>query len=141
MMMTSQAHQPSAESSSPNASFSILMVEDSPPQALRLKIVLENNGYQVYWADTGSEGLRIVKQQSFDLILLDIELPDTNGFEICRQLKADPHLEAIPVIMLTTRDHAEDALSGLTAGAIDYIPKDAFAEMVLLETIKQMRGQ
>lgn len=124
-----------------SGSYSILMVEDSPPQALRLKIVLENNGYQVYWADTGNEGLRIVKQQPFDLVLLDIELPDTNGFEICRQLKADPDLQDIPVIMLTTRHHADDALSGLTAGAIDYIPKDAFAEMVLLETIKQMRSQ
>jgi DNA-binding response OmpR family regulator len=139
-MMTSQSHNAQA-SAEANPTFSILMVEDSPPQALKLKISLENNGYDVYWAGTGSEGLRVVKQQSFDLILLDIELPDTNGFEICRQLKADPELQEIPVIMLTTRDHADDALNGLTAGAIDYIPKDAFAEMVLLETIKQMRGQ
>jgi DNA-binding response OmpR family regulator len=138
-MMTSQPSNAQA-SSEANAAFSILMVEDSPPQALKLKISLENNGYDVYWAGTGSEGLRVVKQQRFDLILLDIELPDTNGFEICRQLKADSELQEIPVIMLTTRDHAEDALSGLNAGAIDYIPKDAFAEMVLLETIKQMRG-
>ena len=138
--MTSQSHDAQA-SAEANTTFSILMVEDSPPQALKLKISLENNGYHVYWAGTGSEGLRVVKQQSFDLILLDIELPDTNGFEICRQLKSDSELQEIPVIMLTTRDHAEDALSGLNAGAIDYIPKDAFAEMVLLETIKQMRGE
>ena len=138
--MASQSHNAQA-SAEAKPTFSILMVEDSPPQALKLKISLENNGYNVYWAGTGSEGLQVVKQQAFDLILLDIELPDTNGFEICRQLKADPELQEIPVIMLTTRDHADDALSGLTAGAIDYIPKDAFAEMVLLETIKQMRGQ
>ena len=138
--MTSQPHNAQA-SAEANPTYSILMVEDSPPQALKLKISLENNGYYVYWAGTGSEGLQVVKQRTFDLILLDIELPDTNGFEICRQLKADPELQEIPVIMLTTRDHADDALSGLTAGAIDYIPKDAFAEMVLLETIKQMRGE
>lgn len=139
--MTSQFDNAQASTEANKAAFSILMVEDSPPQALKLKISLENNGYKVYWANTGGEGLQVVKQQRFDLVLLDIELPDTNGFEICRQLKADPDLQEIPVIMLTTRDHAEDALNGLSAGAVDYIPKDAFAEMVLLETIKQMRGQ
>ena len=139
--MTSHFDNAQASTEANKAAFSILMVEDSPPQALKLKISLENNGYNVYWASSGSEGLQVVKQQRFDLILLDIELPDTNGFEICRQLKADPELQAIPVVMLTTRDHADDAFSGLSAGAVDYIPKDAFAEMVLLETIKQMRGQ
>ncbi|MEW5961596.1 MAG: response regulator, partial [Chloroflexota bacterium] len=55
-----------------------------------------------------------------------------------KQLKANPNLADIPVIMMTTRDHAEDALNGLELGALDYIPKDAFADAVLLETIKQM---
>jgi two-component system copper resistance phosphate regulon response regulator CusR len=140
-MMTSHSDNAQASAEAKNAAFSILMVEDSPPQAMKLKISLENSGYNVYWAGTGNEGLQAVRQQPFDLILLDIELPDTNGFEICRLLKADPDLQEIPVIMLTTRDHAEDALSGLSLGAVDYIPKDAFAEMVLLETIKQMRGE
>jgi len=57
---------------------------------------------------------------------------------VCRTLKAEPELAEVPVVMLTTRDHAEDVLNGLEIGAVDYIPKDAFAEMVLLETIKQM---
>jgi two-component system chemotaxis sensor kinase CheA len=117
---------------------SILIVEDSPPQALKIKLSLESNGCQVYWADTGLDGLEIAQQKHFDLIVLDIELPDTNGFEICKKLKADPKLTEIPVIMLTTLDHAEDVMIGLEVGAVDYIPKDAFAEAVLLETIKQM---
>jgi len=117
---------------------SILIVEDSPPQALKTKLTLESNGCQVHWAETGLSGLDAAQQKPFDLIVLDVELPDINGFEVCKRLKADESLADIPVIMLTTLDQAENALSGLEAGAIDYIPKDAFADAVLVETIKQM---
>ena len=118
---------------------SVLIVEDSPPQALKTKLALESNGCQVTWADTGLGGLDMARQKNFDLIVLDIELPDINGFEVCKNLKADSNLGDIPVIMLTTLDHADDAMNGLNAGAIDYIPKDAFADIVLVETIKQMK--
>ncbi len=119
---------------------SILIVEDSPPQALKLKLALEHNGCSVYWSETGLGGLGMAQQKRFDLIVLDVELPDINGFEVCRRLKADPTLADIPVVMLTTLDHAEAVMTGLEAGAVDYIPKDAFAEIVLIETIKQMNG-
>jgi DNA-binding response OmpR family regulator len=118
---------------------SILIVEDSPPQALKMKLALENDGCEVHWAETGLGGLDMAQQKHFDLVILDIELPDINGFEVCKKLKADPELADIPVIMMTTRDHAEDVLNGLEVGAVDYIPKDAFAEAVLLETIKHMK--
>ena len=118
----------------------VLIVEDSPPQALRTKLALESHGCQVDWADTGFEGLELAQQKRFDLIVLDIELPDINGFEICRKLKADAGLADIPVIMMTTLDRADDAMHGLEVGAVDYIPKDAFAEVVLVETIKQMKA-
>ena len=119
---------------------SVLIDEDSPPQALKLKLALESNDCQVYWAETGQGGLDMAQEEHFDLIVLDIGLPDINGFEVCKKLKADPGLADIPVVMLTTRDHAHDVLNGLEVGAVDYIPKDAFAETVLLETIKQMRS-
>jgi len=117
---------------------SILIVEDSPPQALKMKLALENDGCEVHWAETGLGGLDMAQEKHFDLVILDIELPDINGFEVCKKLKADPKLTDIPVIMMPTRDHAEDVLNGLEVGAVDYIPKDAFAEAVLLETIRQM---
>ena len=122
-----------------NTSSSVLIVEDSPAQALKTKLVLENQGCTVYWAETGHSGLEIARQNPLDLIVLDIELPDIDGFEICRRLKANPQLADIPVIMMTTLDQAENAMQGLEAGAVDYIPKDAFADMVLIETIKQMQ--
>jgi DNA-binding response OmpR family regulator len=116
----------------------ILIVEDSIPQALRYQLALNNLGCYVVWVETGEAGLASAQERPFDLILLDVELPGINGFEVCRRLKADSQLADIPVIILTTRDSAEDALTGLENGAIDYIPKDPFTEMVLVETIKQM---
>ena len=118
---------------------SILIVEDSPAQAQKTRLALENSGCRVDWADTGHGGLKLAKKKKFDLIVLDVELPDINGFEVCRNLKGDPKLAKIPVVMLTTLDHAENVMSGLKAGAIDYIPKDAFADAVLVETIRQMK--
>jgi DNA-binding response OmpR family regulator len=70
--------------------------------------------------------------------VLDVELPDIDGFTVCQKIKAEPNLAEVPIVMLTTRDHANDVLNGLEMGAVDYIPKDAFAEIVLLETIKQI---
>ena len=88
--------------------FSVLMVEDSPPQALKMKMALENGGCRVYWSETGFGGLGMAQERKFDLIILDVELPDINGFDICRKLKADDELKDIPVVMLTTLDSASD---------------------------------
>lgn len=121
-----------------NSHPAILLVEDTPSQAATLMSYLEDNGCLVHWADTGLDGVQAAQEKRFDLIVLDIELPDIDGFEVCRRLKADTAVADIPVIMLTTRDRAADALRGLENGAIDYIPKDPFAKMVLLETLKQM---
>lgn len=134
MMTTTTLHSQEPAQRRP----SILIVEDSSAQALKVKLTLENNGCRVHWADTGLGGLAIAQEKNFDLIILDIELPDIDGFTVCQRLKAQPTLAPVPVIMMTTRDHAEDVLNGLEIGAVDYIPKDAFAEMVLLETIRQM---
>ncbi len=117
----------------------VLIVEDSPVQAQKLRLALEEEGWQVYWADDGQEGLNTARREKPDIIVLDIQLPSLNGFQVARGLKADPSTAEIPIIMLTTRDNAVDALTGLEAGAIDYVPKDAFAEAVVLETIRQIR--
>jgi CheY-like chemotaxis protein len=119
-------------------STSILIIEDSQVQALRLQLILEENGYAVHWTESGQAGLEAARTQNFDLIVLDVELPDMSGFQVCRNFKSDPTLGDIPIIMLTKHDRAQDAMAGLETGAIDYIPKDVFADAVLLETIKQM---
>lgn len=120
---------------------SVLIVEDTLSQALKLKASLEEGDCYVHLAQTGEDGIAAAQSEHFDLIVLDIELPGMNGFEVCRALKKNygETIANIPVIMLTTQDKTEAALRGLANGAVDYIIKDPFAELVLLETLKQMK--
>jgi len=116
----------------------VLVIEDSPTQALHTNAVLERSGVQAICATTGLMGLNLSRQIHPDLIVLDIQLPDVDGFEICKQIKADPDTYEIPVIMLTRNDALDSLQKGIECGADDYIPKDAFADAVLLETLRQM---
>jgi CheY-like chemotaxis protein len=128
----------SARATRPRDNTTILLVEDSTTQALQFQTLLEREGVTVLWAADGEAGLQMVREERPDLIVLDVQLPGMNGFQICQQLKTDPKTADIPVIMLTRYDEAEAVLIGLQAGAVDYIPKDAFAGAVLLETMRQM---
>jgi len=87
----------------------VLVIEDSPTQALHTNAILERSGVQSICATNGLMGLNLARQIRPNLIVLDIQLPDVNGFEVCKQLKADPETQEIPVIMLTRND-ALDAL-------------------------------
>jgi len=122
----------------PSQASMILVVEDSTTQALHLRTLLEQQGLDVLWARDGVEGVQLARQQGPDLIVLDIQMPEMNGFEVCQRLKETDETADIPVIMFTRYDDAQSVLSGLEKGAIDYIPKDAFAEAVLLETLREM---
>ncbi len=73
-----------------------------------------------------------------DAIVLDLEMPQMNGFQVCQHLQKSKDTASIPVIMLTRHNDQETAVLGLQLGAIEYIPKDAFAEAVLLETLRHM---
>ena len=117
----------------------ILLVEDSQTQAAQIKMVLENAGdVNVLVAYTAVDGLRLVREVSPALIILDIVLPDMDGFQVCRRLKRDPETMAIPVIMLTEKSSANATASGLQAGADDYIPKDIFAAEHLIDTLREL---
>jgi DNA-binding response OmpR family regulator len=116
----------------------VLIIEDSPTQALHTNAVLERSGIQAICATTGLMGLSLARQVHPDLIVLDLQLPDVDGFEVCNQLKADPNTHEIPVIMLTRNDALDSLQKGIECGADDYIPKDAFADAVLIETLRQM---
>ncbi len=116
----------------------ILVIEDSPTQALHTYSLLERSGIQAICATNGRMGLNLAHQVHPDLIVLDVQMPDMNGFEVCSQLKNDPDTREIPVIMLTRNDAIDAVQMGLQCGADDYIPKDAFADAVLIETLRQM---
>lgn len=117
----------------------ILLVEDSQTQAAQIKMVLEKAGdiiVQVTYS--GVEGLRMARDLAPDLIVLDVVLPDMDGFQVCRRLKRDPETMEIPVIMLTEKSSADATVSGLQAGADDYIPKDIFASEHLIDTLREL---
>ncbi len=119
-------------------SSTILVIEDSATQALHLQGLLEEAGLQVIWAPDGQAGLKMAHEAHPDLIVLDVQLPDMNGFQVCQDLKSQKDTQPIPIIMFTRHDDPEAVVLGLQTGVVDYIPKDAFADAVLIETLRQM---
>jgi DNA-binding response OmpR family regulator len=116
----------------------ILLVEDSRTQALRIQLELARHGLTVAVANNGDRGMAAARNSPPAAIILDVDLPDTNGYQLCRELKADPATARIPIVMLTHREAAQDALAGLQVGAEDYIPKDSFAEQNLVASLRQL---
>lgn len=116
----------------------VLIVEDSPVQALALEHLLARQGLRVLCAPDGQSGVTMAQQHTPDVIVLDIEMPDMNGFEVCRCLRESAQTADIPIVMLTTYREVSMVMQGISLGVIDYIPKDAFYEAVLLETLRQM---
>jgi two-component system phosphate regulon response regulator PhoB len=116
----------------------VLLIEDSKTQAAQIKATLESVGLQVRVAYDGQEGLREVIERRPDLIVLDVKLPGMDGFQVCRRLKRTPETQTIPIIMLTEKDGAQATMSGIQAGADDYIPKDIFATEHLVNTLQQL---
>jgi len=101
----------------------ILIVEDEPSTAEMLTAYFSSLGYQVSQAGWGRDALTLASRLLPDLVILDIRLPDIDGYEVCSQLRAQTRTENVPVIFLTERRERVDRLTGLELGAIDYITK------------------
>lgn len=104
-----------------------LVIEDSPTQAIEIVAALKAQGFDVLTAQDGVSGLEVAYQHHPVLIVLDVHLPEMNGYQVCRRLKRNPETASIPVIMLTSVDSSAATLAGIEAGANDYIAKDQFA--------------
>ena len=101
----------------------ILYIEDNPDNKTLVQRALEAKGYTLLWATTGLNGLEQAGTQKPDLILLDINLPDIDGYEVARRLKADPNLRTIPIIAITANALKGDADKALAAGCDVYMSK------------------
>ncbi len=101
----------------------ILLVEDERDLLELLKYNLDREGFEVFTAETGEDGLKQVRTQTPDLILLDLMLPSMGGLEVCRSLKGRSETAEIPVIMLTAKGEESDVVLGLEFGADDYVRK------------------
>lgn len=113
----------------------IMIVDDEEALVEIIRIKLESEGYNVMVAYDGKEALEKINKQKPNLILLDIMMPELNGFEVCKKLKNNESLKYIPVIMLSAKAQEVDIKKGREVGAIDYITKPFdFAQMI--EVIK-----
>lgn len=109
----------------------ILIVDDLPDNLRLLRDTLRAEGYKVRSAITGAMALRAAQSPSTELILLDIKLPDIDGYEVCRQLKSDERTAEIPIIFLSALNETFNKVQGLAAGGVDYIAKPFQVEEVL----------
>ncbi|MCC6333347.1 MAG: response regulator [Myxococcales bacterium] len=120
--------------------FRILVVEDEPVIRELVRSLLSESDCQVEAAANGVEGLKLARTQSFDLILLDVVLPQMDGITVCRMLKADPATAKVPLHMLTAKAKKSDVEAAERAGADGYIHKP-FRGAELLDLVTQLKAK
>ena len=118
----------------------VLVVDDSITTRTLEKNILETAGFQVTTAVDGVEGFSRLSEEWFDLVITDVEMPQMDGLELCRRIKADEALRTLPVILLTSLSKPEQREAGLKAGADAYLVKSNFDQDELLETIQAVVG-
>ncbi|MDD3375065.1 MAG: response regulator [Candidatus Omnitrophica bacterium] len=111
----------------------ILVVEDEPGQRLTIQKILEKQGYDLLLAENGSQGLAQARSRKPDLILLDVVMPEIDGREVCRQLKADESTKDIPIIFLTASDTANDIIDHFDLGADMHLTKPIDAKELIAQ--------
>ena len=115
----------------------VLVVDDDKDVARLLHRVLSTSGYQVVCAHDGASALGQVRSHRFDLVLLDVNMPKIDGFQVCLRLRAEPEFSEVPVLFLTGRDTLEDRLLGFEVGCDDYLVKP-FEPEELLARVKAL---
>lgn len=117
----------------------ILIVDDTPENLYLLSQMLEEQGYDVRSVTSGSTALMGIRAQAPDLVLLDINMPDMNGYELCQCLKTDPTTQDIPVIFISALNEVFDKVAAFQAGGTDYITKPFQIEEVLIRIENQLK--
>ncbi len=109
----------------------VLIVDDSPADRALFRTILIRGGFTVHELPRGAQAVERARETRPHVIVLDVNLPDTDGFAVCRALRADPFCGGIPVLMLTVQGQEEDVAAGLEAGADDYLVKDSPSSLIL----------
>ena len=113
----------------------ILLVDDEPNIVMSLEFLMRKNGYQVGIARNGTEALAAITQTPYDLVLLDVMMPDVDGYQVCRQIRERPSRAQTKVIFLSAKSQPTDVAQGYAAGADLYIPKP-FSARQLMDKIR-----
>ncbi|THB65980.1 MAG: response regulator, partial [Spirochaetaceae bacterium] len=117
----------------------VLIIDDSVSSLSALSDLLEGGDYRIRQAQSGQSGIDIALQSPPDLIMLDIDMPDADGFEVCRQLKANTITADIPVIFVSGIQDVENKVKAFHAGGVDYITKPYQSEEVLARVMTQLQ--
>ena len=118
----------------------VVCIEDEPEMIDLVRLILGRKGFDVIGADGGIEGLEKVKREKPDLVLLDLMMPDMDGWEVYQQIKADPDIKDIPIVIVTAKAQSIDKVLGLHIAKVDdYITKP-FGPQELLESVEKILG-
>lgn len=115
----------------------ILIVDDEPNIVMSLEFLMRKNGYRVGIARNGTEALAAIAETPFDLVLLDVMMPDVDGYQVCQQLRQDPGRAATKVVFLSAKSRDADVKKGYEAGADLYIAKP-FSTRQLMEQVRAL---
>ena len=115
----------------------ILIVDDSPSQLLGLKRIVEKLGHEALTAEDGAAGVEVAKREIPDLILMDVVMPNLNGFQATRTISKDASTAHIPVVLVTTKDQETDKVWGMRQGAKAYVTKP-IKEDELIAVLKEL---
>ena len=120
--------------------YKVLIVDDEPNILLSLEFLMHGEGYAVTTARNGEEALRLAADIRPHLMLLDVMMPEINGFEVCRTLRADPQQRELKILVLTARGRESEIKRGLSSGADAYITKP-FATQELTAMVRQLMAR
>lgn len=119
----------------------LLLVEDSIIIRTQMQRLLKGAGYEVAIAENGAIGLQKVKEEEFDIVLSDVEMPQLNGLEMTAKIRQDSQYDRLPIVLITTLASPEDKQRGLEAGANAYLTKGDFDQSLLFQTLEQLTHQ
>jgi PAS domain S-box-containing protein len=103
--------------------YKILIIDDSPKNIQVVANFLQNEGYDLSFASDGVEAFQVLSKEKFDLILLDVIMPEIDGFEVCKKISTDPEYKDIPILFLTVKTDPDSIVKGFESGGVDYITK------------------
>ena len=117
----------------------VLLVDDEPNILLSLKFLMQKEGYEVFVAENGDDAMTVARQCLPDLIILDVMLPGSNGYEVCQALRTDPKFADTYILMLTAKSNPAEKEKGLAMGANDYVSKP-FSNRDLVAKVRSLLG-
>lgn len=115
----------------------ILIVDDSPSQLMGIRRIVEKLGHEALTAEDGAAGVEVAKREIPDLILMDVVMPNLNGFQATRTISREPTTKHIPIVLVTTKDQVTDKVWGLRQGAKAYLTKPV-NEAALISLVRDL---